>query len=234
PRAGRAGHRRAGHRPRPPDRRPPGAAGGGAARGGHPVLPARGGDRADLRRADRAGRPDDQPDRAGGPRRGPFFVVQTAPRPPGSSARCCPATTWRNSAGPPRAASRCTPATPSCWRPGPSGWPRSPCCAGGGKPAPPPETGTWRGGGMMSGMTADYTDPPPGDDLDRSVSGMLRLRGVVIGVLVTVFLALPAVALFGQQGLSGTAAFLVPGTVVFVVLVDRWVLLSRPQLRHHP
>jgi two-component system, NarL family, sensor histidine kinase DesK len=86
----------------------------------------------------------------------------------------------------------------------------------------------------MSCMTTDCTDPPPGDDLDRSVSGMLRIRGVVIGVLVTVFLALPAVALFRQQGLSGTAAFLVPGTVVFVVLVDRWVLVSRPQLSHHP
>src|SRR5262252_4914058 len=88
---------------------------------------------------------------------------------------------------------------------------------------------------MMSCMTTpDCTEPPPGDDPDRSVSGMLRLRGVVIGVLVTVFLALPAVALFRRQGLSGDAAFLVPGTVVFVVLVDRWVLVSRPQLSHHP
>jgi two-component system sensor histidine kinase DesK len=82
--------------------------------------------------------------------------------------------------------------------------------------------------------TSDCTDPPAGDDLDRSVSGMLRLRGVVIGVLVTVFLALPAVALVRHQGLSGDAAFLVPGTAVFVVLVDRWVLVSRPQLSHHP
>src|SRR5215472_15828516 len=91
------------------------------------------------------------------------------------------------------------------------------------------------GGGMMSCMSApDCTEPPPGDDLDRSVSGMLRLRGVVIGVLVTVFLALPAVAVFRQQGLSGDAAFLVPGTAVFVVLVDRWVLVSRPQLSDHP
>jgi two-component system, NarL family, sensor histidine kinase DesK len=86
----------------------------------------------------------------------------------------------------------------------------------------------------MSCMTSDGTDQPAGDDLDRSVSGMLRIRGVVIGVLVTVFLALPAVSLFRQQGLSGVAAFLVPGTAVFVVLVDRWLLLSRPQLSHHP
>jgi two-component system sensor histidine kinase DesK len=86
----------------------------------------------------------------------------------------------------------------------------------------------------MSCMTTDGSDPPPGDDLDRSVSGMLRVRSVVIGVLVTVFLALPAVALFRQQGLSGDAAFLVPGTVVFVVLIDRWLLASRPQLSHHP
>jgi two-component system sensor histidine kinase DesK len=83
-------------------------------------------------------------------------------------------------------------------------------------------------------MTSDGTDQPAGDDLDRSVSGMLRIRGVVIGVLVTVFLALPAVSLFRQQGLSGVAAFLVPGTAVFVVLVDRWLLVSRPQLSHHP
>ncbi len=52
----------------------------------------------------------------------------------------------------------------------------------------------------MSCMTTDCTDPPPGDDLDRSVSGMLRIRRVVIGVLVTVFLALPAVALFRHAG----------------------------------
>ena len=80
----------------------------------------------------------------------------------------------------------------------------------------------------MSCMTTDRTDPPPGDALDRSVSGVLRIRGLVIGVLVTVFLALPAVSLFTKHGLSGDAAFLVPGTVVFVVLVDRWVLTSRP------
>ena len=83
----------------------------------------------------------------------------------------------------------------------------------------------------MSCMTTDGTDPPPGDDLDRSVSGMLQIRRVVIGVLVTVFLALPAVALFRQQGLSGDAAFLVPGTAVFVVLVDRWVLVRTPSAR---
>src|SRR6266566_1310860 len=100
--------------------------------------------------------------------------------------------------------------------------------AGGGTPAAGP------GGGMMSCMTPDGTDPPPGDDLDRRVSGMLRIRRVVIGVLATVFLALPAVALFRQQGLSGDAAFLVPGTAVFVVLVDRWVLVRTPQPGHRP
>jgi two-component system sensor histidine kinase DesK len=78
-------------------------------------------------------------------------------------------------------------------------------------------------------MTPDCTDPLATDDLDRRVSGVLRIRRVVIGVLVTVFLALPAVSLFTKQGLSGDAAFLVPGTVVFVVLVDRWVLGSLPQ-----
>lgn len=86
----------------------------------------------------------------------------------------------------------------------------------------------------MSCMTPDWTDPPPGDSLDRSVSGMLRVRRVVIVVLVTVFLALPAVTLFRQQGLSGDAAFLVPGTAVFVVLVDRWVLVRGPVPAHRP
>jgi two-component system sensor histidine kinase DesK len=78
-------------------------------------------------------------------------------------------------------------------------------------------------------MTPDCTDPLTTDDLDRRVSGVLRIRRAVIGVLVTAFLALPAVSLFTKQGLSGDAAFLVPGTVVFVVLVYRWVLGSRPQ-----
>ena len=86
----------------------------------------------------------------------------------------------------------------------------------------------------MSCMTADYTDPPPGDDLDRSVDGMLRARRVVIGVLATVFLALPAVSVFRHQGLSGDAAFLVPGTVVFIVLVDRWVMVRGPVPPHRP
>ena len=86
----------------------------------------------------------------------------------------------------------------------------------------------------MSCMTSDGTDPPAADDLDRSVSGMLRIRRVVIGVLVTVFLALPAVTLLRQQGLSGDAAFLVLGTAVFIVLVDRWVLVRVPQPPHRP
>jgi two-component system sensor histidine kinase DesK len=86
----------------------------------------------------------------------------------------------------------------------------------------------------MSCMNPDYTDLPPGDDLDRSVSGVLRIRRVVIGVLVTVFLALPAVALFRRQGLSGAAAFLVPGTAVFIVLVDRWVLVRVPLPPYRP
>jgi two-component system, NarL family, sensor histidine kinase DesK len=86
----------------------------------------------------------------------------------------------------------------------------------------------------MSCMTPGYTDPPSGDDLDRGVSGVLRIRRVVIGVLVTVFLALPAVALVRQQGLSGTAAFLVPGTAVFIVLVDRWVLVRVPLPPYRP
>src|SRR5262252_8687209 len=89
-------------------------------------------------------------------------------------------------------------------------------------------------GGMMSCMTSDYTDPPAGDDLDRSVSGVLRARRLVIGVLATIFLLLPAVVLFRHQGLSGNAAFLVPGTLVFIVLVDRWVLVRVPLPAHRP
>src|SRR5215467_9150893 len=105
---------------------------------------------------------------------------------------------------------------------------RRPHVAGGGAPA------AGRGGGMMSHMTSDYTDPPTGDDLDRSVSGVLRARRLVIGVLVTIFLLLPAVVLFRHQGLGGDAAFLVPGTLVFVVLVDRWVLVRVPLPAHRP
>ena len=86
----------------------------------------------------------------------------------------------------------------------------------------------------MRSMTPGDTDPLATDELDRSVSGMLRARRVVIGVLVTVFLALPAVALARHQGLSGKAAFLVPGTAVFIVLVDRWVLARAPQPGHRP
>ena len=86
----------------------------------------------------------------------------------------------------------------------------------------------------MGCMAPDGADQPGCDDLDRGVSGVLRIRRVVIGVLVTVFLALPAVALFSKQGLSGDAAFLVPGTVVFIVLVDRWVLVRVPQPAHRP
>jgi two-component system sensor histidine kinase DesK len=42
------------------------------------------------------------------------------------------------------------------------------------------------------------------------------------------------VAVFRQQGLSGAAAFLVPGTAVFIVLVDRWVLVRVPVPAYHP
>jgi two-component system sensor histidine kinase DesK len=85
-------------------------------------------------------------------------------------------------------------------------------------------------------MTPDGTDPraDDDDDLDRDISGALRLRRLTIGILVTVFLALPAISLFSQQGLRGDAAFLVPATAVFVVLVDRWVLVSLPQPGHRP
>jgi two-component system sensor histidine kinase DesK len=72
------------------------------------------------------------------------------------------------------------------------------------------------------------------DELDRDVSGTLRLRRLLIRVLVAVFLILPAAVMFSHQGLAGQAAFLVPATVVFLVLVDRWVLVSLPQPGRRP
>jgi two-component system, NarL family, sensor histidine kinase DesK len=84
----------------------------------------------------------------------------------------------------------------------------------------------------MRSMAPDCGDPSATDGLDQAVSGTPRVRRLMIWVLVTVFLALPAVSLLAKQGLSGDAAFLVSGTVVFIVLVDRWVLVSLPQPGH--
>ncbi|MDR0345044.1 MAG: histidine kinase, partial [Nocardiopsaceae bacterium] len=66
------------------------------------------------------------------------------------------------------------------------------------------------------------------DELDQYVTGSLRRRRAVIRLLVAVFLGFPAVALLLSHGLTGRAAFLVPATAVFVVLVDWYV--GRPSV----
>jgi two-component system sensor histidine kinase DesK len=83
-------------------------------------------------------------------------------------------------------------------------------------------------------MTSAGTEPPITDELDRSLSGTLRLRRLIIRVLVGFFLLLPAATMVYHQGLTGDAAFLVPATAVFLVLVDRWVLVSLPEPGRRP
>ena len=75
----------------------------------------------------------------------------------------------------------------------------------------------------MRCMTPIGSDPPP-DDLDRDVSGTLRLRRLIIAALVSFFLILPAAVMASQQGLAGDAAFLVPATGAFLVLVNIGVI----------
>jgi len=74
-------------------------------------------------------------------------------------------------------------------------------------------------------------DPGPsiGDDLDTGVTGLLRYRRLVIRVLVLIFLLLPAAALLRSHPLTGRDVFLILGTLAFVVLVDRTVLLQMPE-----
>ena len=85
------------------------------------------------------------------------------------------------------------------------------------------------------------TGPPgpaqAGDELDDRVAASARHRGLVLRVLLTVFLAIPAVAMLVGQGFTGRVIFLVPATAVFAVLVGYLVggpaPLSRWQ-RWHP
>jgi two-component system sensor histidine kinase DesK len=76
-------------------------------------------------------------------------------------------------------------------------------------------------------------DPEPGpsvgDDLDTGVTGLLRYRRLVIRALLLIFLLLPAVTLLGSHPLTGRDVFLILGTVAFVVLVDRTVLVQMPE-----
>jgi two-component system sensor histidine kinase DesK len=89
---------------------------------------------------------------------------------------------------------------------------------------------------MMVGMrltsrSKPGPEPGPSDDdaLDAGVTGLLRYRRLVIRVLLLIFLLLPAVALLRSHPLTGRDVFLILGTLVFVVLVDRTVLVHVPE-----
>jgi two-component system sensor histidine kinase DesK len=76
-------------------------------------------------------------------------------------------------------------------------------------------------------------EPGPGadDDLDAGVTGLLRGRRLVIRVLLVLFLLLPVAGLLRahHHNLAGHPGFLVLGTLAFVVLVDRTVLVQMPE-----
>jgi two-component system sensor histidine kinase DesK len=72
-------------------------------------------------------------------------------------------------------------------------------------------------------------EPSVGDDLDTGVTGLLRYRRLVIRVLLVIFLLLPVVALLTSPPLTGRDVFLILGTLAFVVLVDRIVLIQMPE-----
>jgi two-component system sensor histidine kinase DesK len=89
---------------------------------------------------------------------------------------------------------------------------------------------------MMVGMRLiNRSEPGPepgpsvGDELDTGVTGLLRYRRLVIRVLLLIFLLLPAVALLRSHPLTGRDVFLILATIVFVVLVDRTVLVQVPE-----
>ena len=86
--------------------------------------------------------------------------------------------------------------------------------------------------GSMRLTSRSETGPEPGpsvgDDLDSGVTGLLRYRRLVIRVLLAIFLILPAVALLTSHH-HHHPWFLILGTVAFVVLVDRTVLVQMPQ-----
>jgi two-component system, NarL family, sensor histidine kinase DesK len=77
-------------------------------------------------------------------------------------------------------------------------------------------------------MSSTGADEPTTDELERGISGSLRRRRLIIRTLVTVAMVVPVVSQFTTKGLTAETAFLAAGTVVFVVLVDRWVLISVP------
>jgi two-component system, NarL family, sensor histidine kinase DesK len=71
--------------------------------------------------------------------------------------------------------------------------------------------------------------PSIGDDLDSGVTGLLRYRRLVIRVLLVIFLLLPVVGLRHSHPLTVSHGFLILATLVFVVLVDRIVLMQMPE-----
>ena len=73
--------------------------------------------------------------------------------------------------------------------------------------------------------------PVAGDDLDAGVTGLLRYRRLVIRVLLVIFLLLPVVGLLRSHHHNAGAhpGFLIPATLVFVVLIDRTVLVRMPE-----
>ena len=73
-------------------------------------------------------------------------------------------------------------------------------------------------------------EPDIGDDLDTGVTGLLRYRRLVIRVLLAIFLLLPVVTLLRpHHHPGGHPGFLIPAALVFVVLVDRTVLVRMPE-----
>src|SRR5215470_7502572 len=76
-------------------------------------------------------------------------------------------------------------------------------------------------------------EPEPGpstdDGLDAGVTGLLRYRRLVIRVLLVIFLLLPALSLLTGHQKSSHHAFLILGTLAFVVLTDRTVLVRRAE-----
>jgi two-component system, NarL family, sensor histidine kinase DesK len=74
----------------------------------------------------------------------------------------------------------------------------------------------------------------PSDDLDEDMSGWLRYRRLAIRVLIVVFLVIPAVRSLLSHGVAGKSGFLAVTTLVFVVLIDRTVLVRAPQPGLYP
>jgi two-component system, NarL family, sensor histidine kinase DesK len=81
---------------------------------------------------------------------------------------------------------------------------------------------------ISRGKPGPEPEPAGDDDLDVGVTGLLRYRRLVIRVLLVIFLLLPVVAL-RKYPLTGSHDFLILGTLAFVVLVDRTVLVQMPE-----